>query len=184
MKNTVLISLKPNIMDIAQIYTSYYSKLVRFALGIVDYIEDAENITQDVFTTLIEKKDILCQIENINAYIYRSIRNKCFDHIKNQLVHRNYESVIQLSYEEELRMLHQTSNDFDVNYEEKIEKQVVEAINTLPNRCKEIFLLSRYEGLKYKEISDRLGLSVNTVDVQIGIALKKLRQKLKYTLCA
>ena len=54
----------------------------------------------------------------------------------------------------------------------KIEMQVIEAINTLPTRCKEIFIMSRYEGLKYKEISERLGLSVNTVDVQIGIALK------------
>lgn len=184
MENTVLIFHKPNIMDIAQIYTSHYSKLVRFAMGIVDYIEDAENITQDVFMTLLEKKDIFCQVENINAYIYKSVRNKCLDHIKSRLVHRSYESAMQSFYEEELRMLHQTSNNFDVNYEEKIEMQVIEAINTLPTRCKEIFIMSRYEGLKYKEISERLGLSVNTVDVQIGIALKKLRQRLKYTLCA
>ena len=66
----------------------------------------------------------------------------------------------------------------------EIEELVRNAVNSLPKRCRDIFLLSRVEGLKYIEISERLGISVNTVECQMSIALKKLRTKLSMCLAA
>ena len=168
-------------MDISEIYISYYSKLVRFATDFVIYEEDAENITQDVFVALWEKKETLVYVENMNAYIFKLVRNRCIDHLKHKIIQEKYVTSTQSVYERELSLKLQSLEEFDVDIapEEKLEKIVTDAINTLPNKCREIFLLSRYEGLKYKEISERLNLSVNTIETQMGIALKKLREKLR-----
>ena len=87
----------------------------------------------------------------------------------------------------ELNLKMQSLDRFDVLdiYEgNEMEKLVREAINSLPKKCRAIFLLSRMEGLKYREISERLGISVNTVECQMGIALKKLRVMLNMRLAA
>lgn len=170
-------------MDLSKVYITYYPKLVRFATDLVAYEEDAENITQDVFVGLLEKKDTLKYIENMNAYIYKSVRNKCLDYLKNKVIQQKYVSNERSTYEQELKQVYQ-SDMLEIISEEGMEQIVIDAIDTLPPKCREIFLLSRYEGLKYREISERLGLSINTVDVQMGIALKKLRKKLGYYLCA
>ena len=72
----------------------------------------------------------------------------------------------------------------DISEGNETEMLVRNAINSLPRKCRDIFLLSRVEGLKYREISERLGISVNTVECQMGIALKKLRVKLNNLPCS
>ncbi|OJV45257.1 MAG: RNA polymerase sigma-70 factor [Bacteroidales bacterium 36-12] len=170
-------------MDISTIYSTYYSRLVKFAKEFVVCQEDAENITQDVFLGIIEKNNMLSCVENFNAYIYRSVKNKCIDFLKNKVVQQKYISDMQLDVYLD-NALSYNEYEYHIESEESVEKNLFIAIDKLPTKCKEIFLLSRYEGLKYREISERLGLSINTVDVQICIALKKLRKQLKYYLCA
>lgn len=100
---------------------------------------------------------------------------------------QKYVENVQASFEVELNLKMQSLDRFDVLdiYEgNEMEKLVREAINSLPKKCRAIFLLSRMEGLKYREISERLGISVNTVECQMGIALKKLRVMLNMRLAA
>lgn len=159
-------------MNFSDLYLTYYSKLVRFAKEFVQHEEDAENITQDVFTDLWEKRDFISHIENMNAYLFRLVRNRCLDYLRHKLSEQRYMESLQLSCEEEAVEDHDT------------EILIRAAINSLPKRCRDIFLLSRVEGLKYREISEHLGISVNTVECQMGIALKKLRMKLDTCLAA
>ena len=162
-------------MDFSELYLTYYSKLVRFAKEFVILEEDAENITQDVFTDLWAKRDSMDRIENMNAYLFRLIKNRCLDHLKHKM------------FEIEMSLKLQSLNRFDVSdisEGNETEMLVRNAINSLPRKCRDIFLLSRVEGLKYREISERLGISVNTVECQMGIALKKLRVKLNICLAA
>ena len=168
-------------MNFSEIYITCYSKLIRCATDFVVNKEDAENIIQDVFVGLWERKDSLECIENMNAYLYKLTRNRCLDHLKHKISQEKYVAHTQFSFEQEFSLKLQSLENFDVDIasEEKMEKIIMDAINTLPKKCREIFLLNRYEGLKYKEISEQLGLSVNTVETQMGIALKKLREKLK-----
>ena len=174
-------------MDFSELYLTYYSKLVRFAKEFVILEEDAENITQDVFTDLWAKRDSMDRIENMNAYLFRLIKNRCFDHLKHKMFEQKYIEFVQTSFEIEMSLKLQSLDRFDVSdISEGNETEILvrNAINSLPRKCRDIFLLSRVEGLKYREISERLGISVNTVECQMGIALKKLRVKLNICLAA
>jgi len=173
-------------MNFSEIYIAYYLKLLRFAIDFVVHKEDAENVVQDIFVGLWERKESLENIENTNAYLFKLTKNKCLDHLKHKISQEKYVANTQFSYEQEFALKLQSLENFDVDVasEEKMEKIIKDAIDTLPGKCREIFLLNRYEGLKYKEISEHLGLSVNTVETQMGIALKKLREKLKIYLFA
>ena len=72
-------------MSFSELYLIYYPKLVRFAKEFVMSEEDAENITQDVFTDLWEKRESMNHIENMNAYLFRLVRNKCLDYLKHKV---------------------------------------------------------------------------------------------------
>lgn len=174
-------------MSFSELYLNYYPKLVRFAKEFVILEEDAENITQDVFTDLWEKRDNLDRIENMNAYLFRLVRNRCLDYLKHKIFEQRYVENMQAHFTIELNLKLQSLDRFDVSdISEGNDTEILvrAAIDSLPKRCRDIFLLSRVEGLKYREISDRLGISVNTVECQMGIALKKLRMKLGTCLAA
>lgn len=174
-------------MSFSELYLMYYPKLVRFAKEFVVLEEDAENITQDVFTDLWERRDAIDHIENVNAYLFRLARNRCLDYLKHKVFEQKYAENVQASFEIELNLKLQSLDRFDVSdisEGNETERLVRDAINSLPKRCRDIFLLSRMKGLKYREISEKLGISVNTVECQMGIALKKLRVKLNVCLAA
>lgn len=156
---------------------SSYSQLVRFATVFVVYEEDAENIIQDLFLSLWERKHTLSSVDNLNAYLYKLAKNRCLDHLKHKMVKDKFVSNTQSLYEQEISLKLQSLESFDVELatEEKVETIVSKAIKSLPPKCREIFMFSRHDGLKYKEISEKLNISVNTVETQMCIALKKLR---------
>ncbi len=166
-------------MDFTETYFTYYPKLVRFATEFVVLREDAENITQDVFMNLWERQDALEHVENMNAYIYRLTKNRCLDYLKHKMSEEKYAAAVLTNFELDLKLQSLDRLDVDAISAEGTEALIMDAINSLPERCREIFMLSRFEELKYKEIADRLGVSVNTVENQVSIALKKLKAKLK-----
>lgn len=174
-------------MNFSEMYLTYYPKLVRFAKEFVMLEEDAENITQDVFADLWERRDSMSEIENVNAYLFRLVKNRSLDYLKRKISEQKYVESTQTNFEIELSLKLQSLDRFDACYfSEGNETEILirAAINSLPKRCRDIFLMSRLEGLKYKEISERLGISINTVECQMGIALKKLRGKLSICLAA
>ena len=174
-------------MNFSEMYLTYYPKLVRFAKEFVMLEEDAENITQDVFADLWERRDSMSEIENVNAYLFRLVKNRSLDYLKRKISEQKYVESTQTSFEIELSLKLQSLDRFDACYfleGNDTEILIRAAINSLPKRCRDIFLMSRLEGLKYKEISERLGISIKTVECQMGIALKKIRMKLRSCLAA
>lgn len=171
-QNTIIYtnSLKDNF---DKIYVLYYSRMHRFAKEYVLSDEDAENIVQDVFLLLWERKDVLDIQISLLSYLFALVKNKCLDFIRHQAVVDEYKNDLSLKLSA-LELLNYT-----LSSEEDIERIVVSAVDKLPERCKLIFLKSRVEGKKYKEIAEELGISVNTVENQMAIALKKLRTELK-----
>ena len=163
-------SLKDNF---DKIYLANFYRLYRFVYEYVQSSEDAENIVQDIFLLLWEKRHILNIQISLTAYLFTLAKNKCIDHLRKKIVSDSYtkEMSINLASLENLNMA--------FSREEDIESFMEEALNKLPERCREIFIKSRIEGKKYKQIADEMGISVHTVDMQIRIALKKLRIELK-----
>lgn len=171
-QNTILYtnSLKDNF---DRIYVLYYSRLHRFAKEYVLSNEDAENIVQDVFLMVWERKDVLDIQISLASYLFSLVKNRCLDFLRHKVVVDEYKKDLSLKLSA-LELL-----NYSLSSEEDVERIVTNAINKLPERCKLIFLKSRIEGKKYKEIATDLDISVNTVENQMAIALRKLRVELK-----
>ena len=163
------------------IYINNFSRLFLFAKEYVLFDEEAENIVQDIFVMLWEKREALRVDVSLTAYLFTLVKNKCIDFLRHQMVEQMYSENVKHEYNEELNVKLFALESFDHNFssEEDIETLLRNAIDKLPERCRLIFIKSRIEGKKYKEIAEELNLSVNTVEGQISIALKKLREELK-----
>ncbi len=167
--------------DFSRVYSIYFPKLVRFAREFVLSTEDAENIIQDIFIYLWEHQEILGSLSNLNAFLFVLVKNRCIDFIRQKkLVERKREE-FEMVMDKELQLKMYALQQFDENAlsADDIEVILNNAINSLPEKCREVFILSRMEGLKYREIAERLNISTKTVENQIITALRKLRVELK-----
>lgn len=163
------------------IYLSYFSKMKHFAKEYVILDEDAENIVQDVFVELWENKKMLNMHMNLIAYLFTTIKNKCLNHLRHKLVVQETASKLQEEYTISLRMNLDSLEAFDNNLfsDQDIEKIISRALDTLSEKCRTIFIMSKIEGKKQKEIAQELNISINTIETQMSIAYKKLRIELK-----
>ena len=163
------------------IYLSYFSKMKHFATEYVISDEDAENIVQDVFVELWENKEMLNMHMNLIAYLFTTIKNKCLNHMRHKIVVQNTATKMQEEYLISLRMNLDSLEAFDNKLfsDQDFEKIINRALDSLPEKCRTIFFMSKIEGKKQKEIAQELNISINTVGTQIGIAYKKLRTELK-----
>ena len=165
-----------------RIYKVYYPKMFAFAKQYVGSDADAENIVQDVFTELWERKELLTYTEmNWVALLFTSIKNKCIDLLRHRIVVQEAVNRMQEEYQITLRMKLDSLEIFDQSIlsEQDIEQLISEAIDSLPEKCREIFIKSKIEGKKQKEIADELNVSVKTVENQMNIAYKKIKVRLK-----
>lgn len=163
------------------IYLSYFSKMKHFATEYVISDEDAENIVQDAFVELWENKEMLNMHMNLISYLFTTIKNKCLNHMRHKIIVQNTATKIQEEYLISLRMNLDSLEAFDNKLfsDQDIEKIIDRALDSLPEKCRTIFIMSKIEGKKQKEIAQELNISINTVGAQIGIAYKKLRTELK-----
>lgn len=165
----------------AKIYTIYFPKLVRFAREYVISTEDAENIVQDLFMYLWERRDLLKSIDNLNAFLFTLIKNRCIDFYRHKVLSERKKESLEALQERELRLKMDALLQFDeqIFTEKEIEDLLNKAIEHLPEKCRQVFILSRIEGLKHEEIATQLNISVNTVQNHIVTALRKLKVELK-----
>lgn len=162
-----------------EIYVSWFSRMKYFALEYVVSEEDAENIVQDVFTELWERKEILAYDVNLVALLFTSIKNRCIDLLRHRIVVK--EALIQEEYQATLRMKLASLELFDQSLlsEQDIERIITEVVDSLPEKCREIFIKSKIEGKKQKDIAAELNISLKTVENQMAIAYKKIKSELK-----
>lgn len=156
-----------------KIYVMYFSRMKRFAKEYVLSDEDAENIVQDVFMLLWEKRDILEIQVSLVPYLFSLVKNKCLDYLRRKVVVEEYKQELSV------KLFSLELMNYSFASDEEIEQLITNAIDKLPDRCREIFIKSRIEGKKYREIAEELHISINTVENQMSIALKKLRMELK-----
>ncbi|GAA0890838.1 RNA polymerase sigma-70 factor [Fulvivirga kasyanovii] len=154
------------------LFKRHYAGMCGYAFRYVEDNAQAEEVVQDVFLNFWEKRLTLEITGSIEAYLYRSVRNACLNHIKHTKVKLRYA-------ESQVMSLSETDNQVsDKVVELELREKIDICVDQLPPERKRIFKLSREEGLKYKEIAGQLGLSVKTVEAQMGKALKFLRENL------
>ncbi len=135
-------------------------------------MDQAEEIVQEMFFNFWQKREKTEISISLEAYLFRSVRNACLNYLKHLKIREQY----RLATNQELRNKEQEVHDHVVALE--LHDRIENAIDQLPTERRRIFKMSRYEELKYKEIAERLGISVKTVEVQMSKALKFLRQHL------
>lgn len=155
-----------------QLYLEQYAGLYRYAYAILQDSALCEDIIHQVFFKLLEKRESITIHTSVKAYLYRAVNHECLNYIKHQKV--------KMTYQDHTTSFEQQSSDNAGNklYYQELELKLKDALNELPEQCRTIFQLSRFEELKYAQIAAQLGLSVKTVETQMSRALKKLRVQL------
>ncbi|HEY9004885.1 RNA polymerase sigma-70 factor [Ohtaekwangia sp.] len=154
-----------------QVFHTCYGDLCRYAATIVKDMDEAEDIVQAMFLKIWEKRAELTIQHTIRAYLFRAVYHQCL----NAREHK----VIRLKYQEYGMQQGMHTSQAPEVFPDELSQSIRAAINELPEQCRNIFVMSRYEELRYAEIAQRLNISVNTIENQISKALRILRLKLK-----
>ncbi len=145
----------------------YYRPLCLYALRLLGNTDEAEDVVQDTFAALWEKRDTLHQISSVKSYLYTAVRNNCLMKLRTK---KDFESV------EEFQLVDENTLEEEVSRAE-LEARLWKMIDGLPERQREVFLMAKRDGMAYKEIAEKTGLSVKTVENHVTRALKSLRHK-------
>ncbi|WP_343533408.1 RNA polymerase sigma-70 factor [Pedobacter sp.] len=155
-----------------QLFKSHYKALHSYANMLLKDLDAAEEVVQTMFLRLWEKRHLLDVQTSVKAYLYKCVYNDSLNLMKHERVKNKYQDFTLHTMNTE----HESaSNKVELS---ELQRQLQNALNTLPEQCRIIFQMSRFEELKYKEIAERLGISIKTVENQMGKALKILRLKL------
>jgi RNA polymerase sigma-70 factor, ECF subfamily len=156
-----------------QLFRSEFKPLVMLGVQYVKDYETARGLVQDAFISLWEKRETIDPAKPVRAYLSTSVRNKCLNHLRdNKKFSTNLLSIEQIYpdsvYNQPLRI-----------EEIQLREHIDRALADLPEKCREVFELSRFRDMKYHEIAEHLGISVKTVEAQMSKALNHMRLRLK-----
>ncbi len=154
------------------LFRSEFKKLCSFAIGYTHDLDIAKEMVQDSFVKLWERRETVDIAQNVRSYLSTSVRNRCLNHIRD-----NKKFINEFDGAENIldgMKYHQP----DKVQETEVRNKIGQAIEELPEKCREIFRMNRYGNLKYQEIADKLGISVKTVETQMSKALQHMRIRL------
>lgn len=155
------------------LFRTYYKPLCNYAHTFITDKDEAEEVVQSTFLMVWEKRATLQIQTTVRPYLYAMVRNACLNVLK-------HEKIKQKHIGEELAIGERTHESVIQSvFSSELEKQIYKAMEKLPEQCRLVFKLSRFEELKYAEIAEQLGISIKTVENQMGKALKIMREQLK-----
>lgn len=164
------------------VFRECYPKLLFYATRLVGS-DEAEDVVQDVFVELWRRRDGVVMGEQILAFLYRSVYTKALNLLKHQAIENNYSAAMVEIYERKLQFYQPDNAEVIRRIEDReLRKEIFEAINELPDKCREVFRLSYLHEMKNKDIADTMGISLRTVEAHMYKALKFLRERLSHLL--
>jgi len=156
------------------LFDEFYEPLCQYALIYLSDSSTAEEVVHELFIWLWEKRESLNIHTSLKSYLFSSVRNRCFNHKRDHKIHTSFDDIFQ---ELEGEVLQDICNHEQLDLLQ-LQEMLKSAIDELPPKCREIFLLSRESELTYAQIAEELSVSKKTVENQMGIALKRLKEKL------
>jgi RNA polymerase sigma-70 factor, ECF subfamily len=159
---------QPSTKEFETLFRAYFRPLVGFSVKYVGDADDAKGIVHDVYVNLWEKFQSLPSDTNLRSYLYTAVKNRSLNHLRNRKKHVVLSEVSDVHSEE--------NKAFGT---QELETEIELGIASLPEKCRQVFEMSRLEGLKYAQIAERMGISVKTVEAQMTKAMSCLRLHLK-----
>jgi RNA polymerase sigma-70 factor (ECF subfamily) len=155
-----------------QYFFEYFEVLHTYAYTILKDNDEAKDVVQSVFMQLWQKREVLTIKQSVRSYLYVATHNHCLNYIKSRKIRQKHYDQFAAGEQESTSTLDEYIELSD------LKKEVLTAMKTLPDKCREIFYKSRFEEKSYAEIADELNISVKTVEAQMGKALRILRTML------
>jgi RNA polymerase sigma-70 factor (ECF subfamily) len=156
------------------IFNKYYNFLCNYALKFVVSPDVAEEVVSDVFYKVWKNRKKIVIKTSFESYLFRAVKNQSLDFLKSKANQNLSLDDVSPVYERKADMTPEDTLMF-----QELEGGIEDAIESLPPKCKRIFKSSRFQGLKYAEIADKYGISVKTVETQMGRALSHLRNAVR-----
>ncbi|MEO5976910.1 MAG: RNA polymerase sigma-70 factor [Chryseolinea sp.] len=158
------------------LFRRMYPRLSAYARKFLNDTYESEEIVQELFYKIWVERDRLDENQSLSAYLFTSVKNRCLNALTTRKSRTKHAELMRYLYLNE-------SSDFTSSHNllvaKELERDFEEALKDLPPECKRIFELSRFDGLRYKEIALQLNISIKTVETQISRALAKLRLQLR-----
>lgn len=158
-------------------FKAYYPRLLGYALRFVSDEDEARDIVQDCFVTFWEKREDITSI-SLTSLMFTMVRNNCLNYLKHKLIVQKH----QLQYLDNLAVEeHLYHSDFLIHTEgrllfDELQEQIQKVTDSLPSRCREVFMLSRFQGLKNREIAEKLKISTTAVEKHISKAMTTFKK--------
>ena len=155
-----------------KLFDQYYQRLVVFANKYLGDLESARDIVQEFYLHLFDSSHSISIQTSLKSYLYSGVRNRCLNHVKHEQVKEKYRNMSRAE-----------AGVYDPDLEEimdalELEARIYEIVSTLPEKCRQIYIMSRVDGKRNREIATELNLSIRTVETQISKALKFLKNSL------
>jgi RNA polymerase sigma-70 factor (ECF subfamily) len=155
-----------------ELFRAYFSHLCSFAQKYVHDIDESKDIVHLVFIGLWQKREEVDTPTSLKSYLFTAVHNRCLNYIRDRKKLVQFDAPI---HESDFGEYLQTHDHLESS---ETEDRINRALDDLPEKCREIFVLNRFENMKYREIAERLNISVKTVETQMSRALKALRTSL------
>lgn len=157
------------------LFKQYYAALRIYAHRLVGELDLSEEVVAASFAAVWERRSRIDFDHSVKSYLFRTVHNRCLNHIKQQQVRKRYERYL---LEQSLPGAEEAEAELSLGADD-LRREIGLALDELPEKCRQIFLLSRFGNKKYHEIAAMLELSPKTVETQMSIALRKLRERLR-----
>lgn len=156
-----------------KLFDIYYQRLFHFALYFLKSKECAEEVVSDVFFILWRKKELLEQINNFDNYLYIVVKNQSLQYLKRNRTHKDVSTALY-----QIEWISDCNNPESKLLEKELEQQIQQAIESLPEKCREVFRLFLSDKLKQREIAELLNISIKTVEAHVSTAYKRISQSI------
>ena len=151
------------------LFRDNFEALSRLAMKYIGDFDNSKDIVHEAFIAFWQKFDTLPADTQYKSYLFTAVRNKSLNHLRDQKKHMNIADA-------ELQAATESEDSLET---QELSREIDYALNLLPERCRQVFELSRFEGLKYAQIAEQLDISIKTVEAQMSKALRLMRDHLK-----